>query len=732
MLRPALLFLAFAFATSLAAQPSDEWPPRPVHPSARLTSAQREQLNRDKLIIGPDDYRQIFTPYIALGKSPESIRFITSDAALAAYHALFEDSFRELELRRAVRLRGDLEKLYAACRHEREKNADVPELIQHILGPALIILGMPATPDNFAPALLPEIKRQASLISAADTSECPPWLDYHENPFFKIDYRRCKPVSFYAGNPTLENYHRVVRWLQMAPLRTSNDKELTAWVQMTNAVSPAREDAPDFQESFKGLGDFVGPIDEPGIVPDDPRISYAAQPGYGHEDSLLPDVRAALLTASPQKTSLTEIRLHVMPTYILPDALIMLRSLENNIRPNGLTVAAFLGSSFARERMPQVNPDKWSKWDTEADMLARYSQSGAPRSLYADYVELLKTLNAPPVKEAPAFMNSLPWQAKTCLTQLASWAQMRHTFALQAKVAIYTTGVGPQGFPPGFIEPNPAFWREYVRFIERTIYMLEAQNVFTRSPAFYADEIRRSADKIESFGLHLPTATSDTLKSLEQQPGLEWMSVRDQFTRWLALTGAEKVPAWDYSSAQKMRSDYAQAIIWLRTGADKVERGERVIEEKYYRGGKLAVRWQQLAVLARQLERILAKQLAESELTEYERDIIISFGDTLAECMGFFGDSKHMWPPPDTAPRWVEVAHDTLNDQSLAAATGRARALYVLYPWRGRELLCTGAVLSYYEEWAPTTRLTDDEWKQKLDSANPPPPPAWLAPILAK
>ncbi len=44
----------------------------------------------------------------------------------------------------------------------------------------------------------------------------------------------------------------------------------------------------------------------------------------------------------------------------------------------------------------------------------------------------------------------------------------------------------------------------------------------------------------------------------------------------------------------------------------------------------------------------------------------------------------------------------------------------------------TFTVLSYYKEWTPTKRLTDAEWKQKLDSPAAPPPPDWLAPILAK
>lgn len=730
MLRPTLIALAAAFAFSPFANAQSDWPPKPVFPKDELTPEQHKQLVRDKLIIGKKDYNQIFSPYLELGKTHESIRFITSDAALAAYHALFEDSFRELELRRAVRLRGDMEELYKSCRHKTKENSKVPELIQHILGPALVILGIPATTDYFSEFLLPEIKRQVTLIQNAESSECPPWLDYKNDPRFKIDYRRCKPVSFYVGNPTLENYHRAVRWLQMTPLRAENNRELKTWARLTEAISPQGV-APAFQRSFTGLGNFVGPLEDRGIVTKDPAIHEVIRKGHWKESNLLETLRAAILAAEPAGTKLADIRLHVMPAHILPDSELLFECIKHNIRPNGLTVAAYLGSDFAHKRMPKVDLQKWIEWSIRARLL-ELPQDGTPRSLYIDYLDLLRTLNAPPVENAPAFMRTQPWLAKICQTQLAGWVQMRHTFALQAKNAIYFDAGEPEGYPPGFIEPNPEFWREYTQLIERTISMLNEQHVFERSPAAFADEMRRQADKLESLKLHLSTANLGTLGAVYKSTDFDPHILLDGVTRWLVRTKAERIPGFLYDSPEEMRGDYKYAIDWLRLSADKVDRGEQTIDEEYFRIQPLSERWQILATLSRQLEPILAKQLAEIELTETERTLIISFGDTLAESMGFFGHSKNVEPLPDTTPRWVEVAHYSRSDQSLGVATGRARALFVLYPWRGRELLCTGAVLSYYEEWAPTKRLTDEEWKQKLDSPAAPPPPDWLAPILAK
>ncbi|WP_161554890.1 DUF3160 domain-containing protein [Ereboglobus luteus] len=242
--------------------------------------------------------------------------------------------------------------------------------------------------------------------------------------------------------------------------------------------------------------------------------------------------------------------------------------------------------------------------------------------------------------------------------------------------------------------------------------------------------LRATADEIETSGFTQDDARLDILKShknealLRKASQLMWM---DKELQTQKLVDALSGPA--FATSEEMRTACKHAIALLRTYADKMERGEMKPQYKDTTDS-LSERWNTLAILSRQIETILAKQLSDIEITNSERSILIEYGYTVANAMGYLaaaGDN-----PRDNAPRWAEVAHDPNVDESLGVATGRARALFVLYPWRGRELLCTGAVLSYYEEWAPTKRLTDAEWKEKLDSPDAPPPPDWLAPILAK
>jgi hypothetical protein len=325
-------------------------------------------------------------------------------------------------------------------------------------------------------------------------------------------------------------------------------------------------------------------------------------------------------------------------------------------------------------------------------------------------------------------MRSPVWQAKTVQTQLASWAQARHTYTLQAKLSVSYVGAAAETRrpPPGFVEPNPTFWREFTRLIERTATLLKDHGVFSPSPLVSSARLRDTANALEKLGLHRDEASLASFEKIPEEFNLWDAFIVIRELRNDALLGKSK-----YASAEAMRADFRQSIDFLNTSADKIERGEIPAIDPPTEGQiPLTDRWHSLATLARQLETILAKQLDETELNDADRYVLIHFGQHLAHTMGYFASSYH--EARDNAPRWAEVAHDTDADQSLGIGTSRAQTLHVLYPWHGEELLCVGAVLPYFEEWAPTVRLTDHEWKQKLGSPAAPPPPNWIQPLLAR
>jgi hypothetical protein len=137
--------------------------------------------------------------------------------------------------------------------------------------------------------------------------------------------------------------------------------------------------------------------------------------------------------------------------------------------------------------------------------------------------------------------------------------------------------------------------------------------------------------------------------------------------------------------------------------------------------------WYKLENICRRLETISHKQLRKIELNESETDFIRYYGASIAEIMFYDGNSYE--DPNDDAPRIVDVFSNSEKGGYLHVGISRPRKIYVLYPWKGKDILCVGAVLPYYE-FVNNTRLTDSEWKKKLDSNSRPSILKWQEPIV--
>ena len=137
--------------------------------------------------------------------------------------------------------------------------------------------------------------------------------------------------------------------------------------------------------------------------------------------------------------------------------------------------------------------------------------------------------------------------------------------------------------------------------------------------------------------------------------------------------------------------------------------------------------WKTLRRICQRLEPLARKQLRGVPFDKEENDFLIRFEHDLADVMFSRGDLRTQ--PPDNAPRIVDVFHNPIQKKYLTVGVARPRALYVLYPYRGEEILCRGAVLPYYEFPQPE-RLTDADWMKRLDSKDRPDIPAWIKPIV--
>ena len=142
----------------------------------------------------------------------------------------------------------------------------------------------------------------------------------------------------------------------------------------------------------------------------------------------------------------------------------------------------------------------------------------------------------------------------------------------------------------------------------------------------------------------------------------------------------------------------------------------------------MAKQWHTIEMLCRRLESLAHKQLRGVAFSDEENRFIRTCGEKLAAVMLYGGNSY--LTPNDDAPRVVDVFFNPNVGGRLEVGIARPQALYVLYPVKGGEILCRGAVMPYYE-FVHDARLTDVEWKSLLDSHKRPKSPDWITPILS-
>lgn len=143
----------------------------------------------------------------------------------------------------------------------------------------------------------------------------------------------------------------------------------------------------------------------------------------------------------------------------------------------------------------------------------------------------------------------------------------------------------------------------------------------------------------------------------------------------------------------------------------------------------LAPLWRKLESIALRLESLAHKQLRGLPFNDRENAFLECYGSELASIM-FSSSSSGLL---DVTPRIADVYSDSNDDppKNFHIATARAMPLYVLYPAPKGEVLCRGAVLPY-REFVASGRLSDDDWKELLDSSERPSLPEWLTPLYTE
>ena len=693
-----------------------------------LTEEQIGFLEKNGMLITGETFGQIFSAY-----EPGDIPlFITSDSLLNAYHVLYEASIMQIENKMADRLPdilrlilNNMDDAVGRCGGKQKLAAAARKRALLVTGIALKLLD---STFAFNDAELDEIlSDETNRIIEAKEVTFPKWLGRPDRTFQAIDYSRYLPRGFYTRSEKLKRYFRAVSWFQSIPFRIRKDEELLAMLLMGECIAAIKADSnADWKRIdtyYNTYSEFIGEQDDWDLLTAAEFVTQDLKMNLNAKD--LKFYRKLLTQKAEQngsgalindqiraprigETKGSSLNFRMISAFRTPSAILFDRTTEyghfHRDYPNGLEVAAALGSVFARHNLN--DPQKEELLRT----IDRCKQFFNGNSLYFSYLDALRTLVDAPDEHAPGFMQGNAWQAKSCNTVLGGWAQLRHTWVLHAKENVQESGVKIGWTYAGFVEPEPEFFDNMAALADSTLKMLNQTG--TNIPD-YSSVIAILEKLLErTVGV---TTQRDWCSKVYNDSSLDYSS--GEMVNWLMQKCYADTDR-DQGTFKQKRQWIADLIRDLKSGnMDKRPDERRIIGQKFVDVDPL---WGKLRHVCRRLQDISSKQLRHEE---FDDNFIRNYQNLIASIMFYEHDSLKY--PRNDAPRVVDVYYNPAEHGYLHVGISQPRRIYVLYPWKGESVLCTGAIMPY-QEFVNDSRLTDEAWRTMLHSENRPAMPSWF------
>jgi len=725
-------------------------------------------LEREKTLMRESGLLQLFQAYLP-GTPPERSTdpttlpyFITSDALFQAYAWCLRESVEQIEETFALDLEFTTQQVMVQLPKARAMLHGPDTLQQSALDHASFVFGVLSRifdhplPDLPA-SVRTEIDLQYERIKLATGSSPLPLLEPNSPPLQHLDYSVFKPISHYGPSSEHTRYFRAVRWLQLFPFIASSDRDMLALSMIRLSMFMADHQNPVPASKIQDTWDqrdriwesLIGPAAS--SHPNLDRTIYIDEtqhPIYLTSSELItemrkelhsqaPYIRSSTITSTGSTTDDKATIAFLIPGYATLDQ-VLLESLSKasgqNYLPDSITIPAWLGSAYAIDLLKP------------SDQAKRFFQSHTWKpekttdrsSIHSQCLELTSLLLEPPSPDAPAFMHTRAWQAKSCQTAAVSWTLCRHIFALQTRPQ-YSVGSGITDWP-GFVEPVPDYFSKLANLAANTSQRLSLVDTTRHAKRQAIRTLKKLAAAIISVYPPPHSPPSSQAVPLNTEPSsLQGLSPSDIDD--LASTGIELVYAIHLSNPSLLHPGYHQIIETenfhfmaqlLVKAAEHLQ--SDIADSRHPLSRELAsliirrksIPFNTLETLCLRLSTLAHKQLRGLPPTSDEAEWIRFFGVLLSH---FSHSIRHN--PRDDTPKCVRIFTNPNINKALTAGVGRPGYLYVLYPWKGRNILCRGAVLPYLERQDMQT-YTDSEWKNSLTHPDKAPAaPSWIAPLLA-
>ncbi|MBZ5522322.1 MAG: DUF3160 domain-containing protein [Acidobacteriia bacterium] len=555
--------------------------PKKIRSSRYVFSpADRQKLSQNGFYIAPmPPSQRIDVDDLADSYSDESSHqiFITSDLFLHSFHLIFDRMLQDIEEQKLLPAVSDMaEALAAAAEKQTRSAAPSSPAVHDALLSDLLYFSVAARLFNSEFKVPEAVRPQAEVILAhiqSASGELPSQQNFLG--FDKEDFTQYKVRGHYEKNDALKQYFRGMMWFGRRNFLLSNDKQTLAAILLPYIVETAHETRRF--EAVDGVATYlVGRQDKytlAGYRSVNRKVFGMESPSPGQLPSALDQRIAAFKSAAwgdlpqPQIVSVQtglglsqEERLHqsaglkflgqryVLDAFLLQQLTSPSVGSDQNPRnlPSALDVMMVLGSRAATELQQQAQKQhQWANYDRQMDKLKQTTESRlAQRStFYEEWLYALKTLFMP-TSSRQMFALSGPWQYKTLNTGLASWTELKHDTILYAEQSAAEMGGGgvfeippydPPG-PKGYVEPNPALFRQLMRSVDEMMGQLKRTDFITEE---YEDKFtlfRKLAQRAEAI------AQKEVAGELISRDDYEWIRNTDySFDRTLLLPRSVEV-----------------------------------------------------------------------------------------------------------------------------------------------------------------------------------------------
>jgi len=497
--------------------------------------------------------------------------FLTSDLFLHSYHLIFDRMLQDIEEKKILASVTKMsEALVGAAEKEFKAAPPAPPALREASLRNLIYFSVAAKLFNpgFAVPAAARSKTEflvSSIQSAAGT------LPSRENPVGsdEEDFTQYKVRGHYEKNKALQRYFRGMMWFGRRNFVLSDQTQTIAAILLPAIVEEAHEER--HFETVDALTTYlIGRQDKytlAGYRSVNRKVFGTETPGFpqlatsldqnvaAFQQSAwsdLPQPRIVSVQTGPKATQEERLRKsaglkflgqrYVLDAYLLNQLSSPSVGSNDNPRnlPSALDVMMLLGSRAATDVQQKIQKEnRWSNYYSQVEKLKGVAeeQLAKPATFYDHWLYALKTLYLPTASKQ-LFALGEPWQYKGLNTGLASWTELKHDTILYAEQSAAELGDGgdfeiPEYAPPGpkgYVEPNPALFKQLGRSIDEMLAELKRADFITEEYVDKFTSFRELARRAEAI------AQKEVAGEAITKEDYDWMSnVQNSFDSTLLL-----------------------------------------------------------------------------------------------------------------------------------------------------------------------------------------------------